>query len=181
MFGFRKNEKAKEVCETNKYDSIVFVNSPISSEKDDAIGFESQIQTLSNAIDSGSNMIGIIADYGTGKSSMTKLLDIYLHEKSNSKEHKTKYTRKPIKINMWDCMQNDQGEKTAGVSDLTKSFLFQLSHGHNTKFGSYINKLLSKNYGNISFGVNTKRFWVFFALAAFMYSIYKVLSIGEIV
>ena len=59
---------------SQKYEPIVFVNNPISNSKDDVIGFDSQIDTLLCAINNNANMIGIIADYGTGKSSLTELL-----------------------------------------------------------------------------------------------------------
>ena len=57
-----------------KFEPIVFVNNPISKSEEDVIGFDSQVETLMCAIENNANMIGIIADYGTGKSSMTELL-----------------------------------------------------------------------------------------------------------
>ena len=66
-----------------------------------------------------------------------------------------------------------------GVSALTKSFLYQLANGHSNKFGRYINKILSKNYGNISFSVNNSaRFIVSFFGAGLLYAFYKVLGIN---
>lgn len=52
---------------------IVFVNKPISSVEDDAIGFSTQVDTIYEAIDNGSTMIGLIADYGSGKSSVKRM------------------------------------------------------------------------------------------------------------
>lgn len=156
---------------SQKFEPIVFVNNPISSSKDDVIGFDSQIDTLLCAINNDANMIGIIADYGTGKSSMTELLS-EAAEKTNK--------NKPIKINMWDCLSKiANNSDSEGVSALTKSFLYQLANGHSNKFGRYINKILSKNYGNISFSVNNSvRFIVFFLIAGLLYAFYKVLSIN---
>ena len=54
---------------------IVFVNKPIDSHSNDIVGFSSQVEMICNAIEQeGATMIGIIADYGTGKSSMTQLI-----------------------------------------------------------------------------------------------------------
>ena len=68
-------------------------------------------------------MIGVVADYGTGKSSITELLNYTVRAKPY------KYPS-PIKINMWDCLQNkkkaDREERTTEreVTELTKSFVF---------------------------------------------------------
>ena len=133
----------------NTVKPIVFVNNPIKLAEDDVIGFLDQVEMISCAIDDGeASMIGVIADYGTGKSSITEML-------------KEKYVKagypEPIKINMWDSLSepNDSQNNNSNnqVSDLTKSFLFQLANGHDGKLGSYVNKLLSKNYGIISFAL----------------------------
>ena len=53
---------------------LVFVNRPINDPKNDIVGFLPQVNTICEAITNGSTMIGVVADYGTGKSSMTALL-----------------------------------------------------------------------------------------------------------
>ena len=80
----------------NTVKPIVFVNNPIKLAEDDVIGFLDQVEMISCAIDDGeASMIGVIADYGTGKSSITEML-------------KEKYVKagypEPIKINMWDSL-----------------------------------------------------------------------------
>lgn len=159
----------------NTVKPIVFVNNPIKLAEDDVIGFLYQVEMISCAIDDGeASMIGVIADYGTGKSSITEML-------------KEKYVKagypEPIKINMWDSLsepndsQNDNSNNQ--VSDLTKSFLFQLANGHDGKLGSYVNKLLSKNYGIISFASNRfkRLFWCFFA-SAICFVLYKISGVS---
>lgn len=147
---------------------IVFVNNPIKSTDYDVIGFSNQVEMISCAIDEGNaSMIGVIADYGTGKSSMTEMLkDKYFKEGNPN----------PIKINMWDSLSESHKPKSNDeVSDLTKSFLFQLANGYDSKLGSYINKLLSKNYGIISFASNhfKRLFWCFLA-SAICFVLYKI-------
>ena len=159
----------------NTVKPIVFVNNPIKLAEDDVIGFLDQVEMISCAIDDGeASMIGVIADYGTGKSSITEML-------------KEKYVKagypEPIKINMWDSLSepNDSQNNNSNnqVSDLTKSFLFQLANGHDGKLGSYVNKLLSKNYGIISFASNRfkRLFWCFFA-SAICFVLYKISGVS---
>lgn len=159
----------------NTVKPIVFVNNPIKLAEDDVIGFLDQVEMISSAIDDGeASMIGVIADYGTGKSSITEML-------------KEKYVKagypEPIKINMWDSLSepNDSQNNNSNnqVSDLTKSFLFQLANGHDGKLGSYVNKLLSKNYGIISFASNRfkRLFWCFFA-SAICFVLYKISGVS---
>ena len=162
----------------NHVSPIVFVNNPIYDVKDDVIGFSSQVETIKNSIENGATMIGVIADYGTGKSSMTEMV---------KNEYVDLGYPHPIKVNMWDSLSNTADNNTNGsdketgesVSNLTKSFLFQLANGHDRKLGSYVNKLLSKNYGTISFASNHFKslFWYFF-FAAISFVLYKISGIS---
>ena len=158
--------------EAEKYQPIVFVNNPITNAEGDVIGFETQVDTLQCAIDNGANMIGIIADYGSGKSSMAEMLSLSEQKKGNPP---------PIKINMWDCLSNinNTNKISENVSMLTKSFLYQLSNGHSSKLGKYVNKILSKNYGSIALAINdSKRFWIWFVIAGICYTIYQIANVS---
>ena len=170
---FRKKSAISNKDNEN-FKPIVFVNNPVKRQKDDIVGFDSQVETLACAIESGANMIGVIADYGSGKSSLTDIL-------SESLKKRKKIT-KPIKINLWDCLQKNANPKPSDdekISVLTRSFLYQLSSGHGRKFGSFINKILSKNYGNISFGINSWKFWWMFIIAGLMFVIYKISTLAN--
>ncbi len=155
----------------------VFVNRPISDAKNDIVGFSTQVDTICKAIENGSSMIGIVADYGTGKSSITELLSHTVQEKPY------RYPA-PLKVNLWDCLQNQQQNSDKSsvtekeVSDLTKSFLYQLAGCKEKKrrFSSYINKRLSRNYGILSMNAASIKFWIRFLLSAFFYVIYAVCS-----
>ena len=158
---------SRELEEKKQYSPIVFVNNPVKDPAHDVIGFDAQVATLQNAIDDGATMIGVIADYGTGKSSMTELLCDRFKKKRNPK---------PIKINMWDSLTQENITRDAsGVSNLTRSFLFQLAKGKSAAFSSYINKLLSKNYGNISFASsNPSRFGLFAIVAGILFGMHMM-------
>lgn len=157
--------------EKKQYTPIVFVNNPVKDSEHDVIGFDAQVETLQDAIDGGATMIGVIADYGTGKSSMTELLCDSVVKKGHPK---------PIKINMWNSLTRaDLIDDTACVSNLTRSFLSQLASGKNSTFSSYINKLLSKNYGNISFSSsNPRRFWLFAIIAGVLFGLHMMATVS---
>ena len=166
-----------------KIKPIVFVNNPISRVEDDVVGLETSVDTIIEALNDNANMIGVIADYGTGKSSVTEIL-------SNKLASEPYNYPAPIKINMWDCLQKrdiDYEEETGieenlsnEIGDLTKSFLFQLANGKDRKLASYINKRLSNNYGLLSFSLSSRHAWLFFVLAVISYAIGQVSSINNI-
>lgn len=162
------SNKKKVLKNDERCKPIVFVNNPITTEKEDVIGLSGYLDTVNQAINDDSTMIGVIADYGTGKSSMNELL---------INEARKKKWPLPVKINMWDSISDITNEENinSNISNLTKSFLFQLANGHDTKFGGYINKLLSKNYGNISFATNNlKKIVLFGILSAICVAIYTI-------
>ena len=171
MLTERKNEVPGTTEKKKQYSPIVFVNNPVKDSDHDGIGFDAQVKTLQDAIDGGATMIGVIADNGTGKSSMTELLCNSFVEKGHPA---------PIKINMWDSLtQANLKDDTTGVSNLTRSFLSQLANGKGSTFSSYINKLLSRNYGNISFASsNPWRFWVFAIIAGLLFGLHMMAAVS---
>ena len=144
----------------NRYEPIVFLNSPIDSPETDAIGITSAVESIETAIKNGANMIGVLADYGAGKSSLTDSL-------ANSQKEFN-----PIRINMWDSLSSDdECQLHDDIPALTKSFLYQLAANSSKKRGSsffskHINKRLNRNYGLISFSTRTQWQWIIFVLAA---------------
>jgi len=153
--------------------STVFINKPIKTVSDDLVGFEVQIKSIKEAINKGANSIGVISDYGTGKSSLTELISL----------EDVLYC-KPIKINLWDCLNDISSKKQcnnakyedAPIKVLTKSFLFQLA-SQERKIAKHINKRLSKNYGTLSFSITSNSFWWWIAGAAFLYCIFTILGL----
>lgn len=163
----KENNKNK-----NNIKPILYINNPINDLNQDIVGFETQIASIEQAIDSGATMIGLIADYGTGKSSVT---DILCQKKSKSKKSK----ETPIKINMWDTIESVSGSEQS-VNDLTKTFLFQLANGSSSQLGSYVNKRLSKNYRLLSFGVHSIWAWITFAVSLVLFGLSKISEIEHI-
>ena len=69
MFKFKNKEKKKDVKQ------IYFQDKPITDYADDYIGFESEADMLLDEIVNDSKVIGLISDYGSGKSSIISLLE----------------------------------------------------------------------------------------------------------
>ena len=160
--------------QTNSIKPIVFVNNPINNKDNDVVGFDSQVDTIESAIVNGATMIGVVADYGAGKSSVTEMLS----NKITKRDKPRKKYPKPIVVNMWDCLQNKSNDSISSeISDLTKSFLFQLANGKSRKLASYINKRLSSNYGLLSLGVNSRWAWVCFIIALVSFGVSQLSKI----
>jgi len=176
-FNFFRRKTKENKQKPNNYDPIVFINSPLNNRDDDVIGLGSIIDSISMVITKGANLIGIIANFGTGKSSLIELLS-----------KKKNYYKRPVIINMWDCLLKQKGEsiQAENISNLTKSFLYQLASGHSNKKGksnlaSFTNKRLSKKYGTISFSTSSKKIWVLFILAICSFCIYLILKNASII
>ncbi len=147
--------------EEKNYDPIIFMNMPITNKEDDVIGISTSVKAINNAIEDGAEMIGIIAEYGTGKSSLTEML---MESDVNNKE---------IKINMWNTLDKNDDERKG---TLTKTFIYQLAEGINQGVANHVNKILSRNYGILSFSIGLKRFWLFLVAALLFVSIYFMLD-----
>lgn len=171
MFGYKNKEKLNDVDARTEYAPIVFINKPAENYSQDVVGFKSQVEMIHQAIDNGANMIGVIADYGTGKSTISEILvsDVL----NNEHQYST------IRINMWDSIskKNDDND----ISELTKSFLYQLANGNTdelfvSKLSRYISKRMSKNFNTISLSTVSSKVWKFGLSAAISYTLYLILS-----
>ena len=154
---FKKRKQNNKIEENNN--SVVYINKPINEINNDVLGINTHLNRIDKAIDKGANVIGIIGDYGTGKSSLIELL-------------KNKY-EKPIMINMWNYSNANSNEDN-GINGLTRNFLFQMAIGEDTKFAQYVNKKLSKNYGILSIIKSGEKFWLNFIPAIVSWIIYKI-------
>lgn len=168
----------KDTCQkTPNYDNnpIIFQNKPIDCDEKDIFDFSYQKKVLNVAIDADSRIVGIIGDYGTGKSSITKLLEDDRKEQGD----------KVININLWDQFKKkkeNQDNKIEKVDDgdavsqsLMKSFLYQLAFANDLKnigFAKYINARFNKNNGRIGFSVATKKSFLILGGAAVCFLLY---------
>lgn len=168
--------------------SIVFVNKPITDIAEDIVGFDTQINTIKEAINDGADMIALVADYGAGKSSIADIL--YKNEKSFQK----------TRINLWDSISMGTNERKKpgdinidedindNISLLTKSFLYQLANGYDSKeenafnlskLTTYVTKRLSNSHNLISFACSSDKLWKNLLISTFLIGAFLVLYYGE--
>ena len=145
--------------QNEKENTIIFINKPIKDETEDVLGINSYAKRINKAIDEGANIIGVIGDYGTGKSSLIELI---------KKKHNN-----TVNVNMWG---NNKKIENNNIQALTKNFLFQLSMGKDETFAKYISKKLSKSYGMISIILSDKQILKKMLLPAIFLLIYIILK-----
>lgn len=188
----QKEELTKEE-QSDRNQSIIFLNSPVQSLEDDVIGFQTQINDIQEAIRQGARTIGVIANYGTGKSS---LFDMFANEVEDSET---------VKISLWDSFYKSRNisqdtstsPEEATINSITKGFLYQLAVGieklvekkksayentlfdgfwksfsekTRTKFAAHINKRLSGYYNIVSFSTPKVEIYAFLVIAIIFFS-----------
>lgn len=139
---------------------IYFQDYPIKDYKDDIVGFEAEIEMLKEGIESDSKIIGLVAEYGSGKSSIIELL---------RKELGSEY--RIVNINLLDP------DSETEALEAHKRMLIQLAnnkYSENPQKLSYITKRLNKNYKSVDISTKSKSsiFWIivaiFFLFIAFL-------------
>ena len=60
---------------------VYYQDDPINNFKDDKIGFEEEVNMLKEGIEGNAKVIGMISDYGSGKSSIINLLENNINKK----------------------------------------------------------------------------------------------------
>lgn len=130
-------------------ENLIFLNLPVCNEEDDVIGFDAYAENLSDAIDSGAQMIAITSPFGAGKTSIIELLQ--KKRISNKKE-------KIIKIPMWSHLSNNIGKSSS--IELHKTLVYQIVSQINHNKGTYINRRFSSNYGLLKMHVNKAHYFV---------------------
>ena len=59
---------------TQAEEKLYFQDFPVNDYKDDYIGFEAEVEMIKESVESDSKIIGLISEYGSGKSSIIELL-----------------------------------------------------------------------------------------------------------
>ena len=158
------NKKNKQ---NNLFEPIFFSNSPEKDKEKDVFDFASQVKILHKVVDSDSKIIGIIGDYGSGKSSITEMFE---------KERKNYKKNKIIRINLWG---NSKKSNPKNLNSVLKSFFYQLAYGNlekNQNFSNYINYRFNKNQGRVSFKIATKSFFILLCIAALLMFVFYSLN-----
>ena len=113
---------------------IYYQDEPVGKFKNDKIGFQEEVRMLEEGLNGNSKVIGLIADYGSGKSSVINLL-----------ENKTKtlfwnFKYKFVRINLFDIAK-DNGPNSNESIEAQKKMVLQLASSKykNSKFAYYTN------------------------------------------
>ena len=152
-------------------DDFLFLNTPVSTEDDDIIGVGTHIRKLNAAIDSDAQMIAMTSPFGAGKTSVIELLQASRENKKKGRKlrERIKLPRqakeKVVKISMWSHLPKEGQEKS--VTDLHRTFIYQLASRIKPQRGSYVYRRLNPNYGMLRLYTNKMRFWVLTVVTLF--------------
>lgn len=146
-------------------ENLYFQDFPVSDYEDDYVGFEAEVEMLKEGVESDSKIIGLISEYGSGKSSIIELL------------------RKSLDTSKYDIVNINLLDPDGNNTDFEahKRMVMQLanhiySEDKDSKKLSYITKRLNPNYKSIDISTtnNTSLFLimtsVFFFIVKFLYS-----------
>lgn len=128
---------------------VIFTNKAIDKIEDDAFGLKEYIDSVNKAV-KNSKMIGIIGEFGSGKTSLVNLLNADIYDKRvisflhyievDSKKKKEKYDAK----------------------DLLKILIYNLSNSNKKDF---LSKVLSNNFGELSISSKSKEYLCYLGLS----------------
>ena len=163
------SEKNKQINDNaDTFTPIIFQNSPIQDDSKDVFDFKNQVKVLHEVSNSDAKIIGIIGDYGSGKSSITEL-----YAKEEKKNDKTKIVR----INLWDEFLYSKEEDS--FQSVIKSFFYQLAYGNssdNKNFSEYVNNRFNKKQGKVSFRLATRKSFIVIGFAALLFLLFCSLN-----
>lgn len=142
-------------------DRLPYLNRPIGDEAHDRIGMLEYADYIKAAMDKGAEMIGVTADFGTGKSSLMKLL--------RNKCQWWKY--RIFEVNLWCHL-----EQGTGAEEIHKAFLYQLANQISPRLGSYVSKRMSENYGLLQLRMGHTGFGFFVFLGVLCLGASKMMS-----
>ena len=163
-----KKKKAQIKDNTESLIPIIFQNSPIQDDSKDVFDFKNQVKVLHEVSNTDAKIIGIVGDYGSGKSSITEL-----YAKEEKKNDKTKIVR----INLWDEFLSSKEEEP--FQSVIKSFFYQLAYGNssdNKNFSEYVNNRFNKKQGKVSFRLATRKSFILIGFAALLFLLFCSLN-----
>lgn len=120
---------------------ILFVNAPIHKLEEDIFHIDVQVEELQKAVKEGANFIGIFSEFGGGKTSVV--------------QNFAKASRYKIcNICLWNYEGFPKNDQSSQISSFTQSFLYQLSKTVGGGFSRNVNRMMSKNYKQLSFSTD---------------------------
>lgn len=122
--------------------------------EEDWIGFDSYVISLIDAINSGAKFIGLIGDYGSGKSTLINKL-----KQSKEKSYNV------INVNLWHCGALSEDENNN--IDIHRIFLHQLIDKIKINNKEYYKKKINKNYSFFDMLIKRNYYIYVFVLLVF--------------
>lgn len=144
-------------------EQIYFQDIPIKNFSEDYVGFNEEVRMINEAIESDCKIIGLISEYGSGKSSIIELV---------------KKTIDTSKFNIFNINLFDPNDSIDGL-ETHKRMIIQLAnykYANDKSKLSYIVKRINPNYKSIDISTKNKMsyFWIAISLLLFCISfLYK--------
>ena len=146
--------------EKSTEEKLYFQDFPVSDYNDDYVGFEAEVEMIKESVESDSKIIGLISEYGSGKSSIIELL-------KNSLDAE-KYD--VVNINLLDP-NGENNDLEAHKRMLIQLANHKYSDKKNKKKLSYITKRLNPNYKSIDISTTSNISLFFVGLSVFFFVI----------
>lgn len=168
-----KKNKKTEAISANK--SLVFMNTPITTMREDVIGFSTYVEKLDAAISNGGQMVALTSPFGAGKTSIVELLqERYLNDPQ----------KRVIKVSMWSNLFPTGGNGKAGseerqkthihsgdTTELHKGLVYQLISQISWRKGNYVSRRLSQNFGLLKVQTDKLPYWISILVALVLFSL----------
>lgn len=137
----KKQEREISQDTIQKNMKTLWLDKPLEDKNKDFFNMEISYQELKGAIEAGAGVIGIISDFGGGKSSLVR----YLENEIDKKEYKV------CNICLWSFYGSSNKDDMQNVSEMTHAFFYQMAkESVSPKFARRVNKMFNKNYGQLS-------------------------------
>lgn len=154
--------------EKSTEEKIYFQDFPVSDYKDDYVGFEAEVEMIKESVESDSKIIGLISEYGSGKSSIIELLKNSLDADDYD----------VVNINLLDP-DGKNNDLEAHKRMLIQLANHKYSDKKNKKKLSHITKRLNPNYKSIDIST-TSNISSFFIGLSILFFIVKFLYANSI-
>ena len=113
--------------------SLVFMNTPITSKSEDVIGFSTYVEKLDAAISNGGQMVAITSPFGAGKTSVVELLqERYLNDPQ----------KRVIKVSMWSNLSLLESARVSRKLKMVKEYPIIVAKQLNCTRNLFINLLV---------------------------------------
>ncbi len=172
------NDNNQKIMENNDMkDSIFLIDNPCT-EKDDSIGFKVYVDNLIEIVfNTDAKMIGLISNYGSGKSTVISMME-------NRKEIKNNEKVLFIKINLWNLPSSKEVKSEEDLTiNIHKSFLNQVLRQTTLEDNQKksLEKKINKNYSFLDMAVEDSNFenllfWLTLFFALIIITSFKIVS-----